>query len=91
MLALTGVGLAARHVWLQNLPADQVPECGPGLEYIVDNFPLVKALDMVLRGSGECATVQWTFLGLSISGWTLLCFLGFTGLGLYLLLRRGGR
>lgn len=88
VLGLTGGALAARHVWLQNLPPDQVPECGPGLDYIVDNFPLTRALELVLTGSGECAEVQWTFLGLSISGWTLVCFATFTLFGLYLLLRR---
>jgi disulfide bond formation protein DsbB len=56
------------------LPADQVPTCGPGLNFILENFPLSQAIDMVLRGSGECADVMWTFLGLSIPAWTLVAF-----------------
>ena len=76
--------MAGRHVWLQNLPPDRVPECGPGLEYMLSAFPFVDALAMVFRGSGECAEVQWTFLGLTIPGWTLLVFAGLIGFGLYL-------
>ena len=74
LVALIGAAISARHVWLQNLPADQVPSCGPGLNFIVDNFPLNEAFDMVLRGSGECAEVLWTFIGMSIPGWTLAAF-----------------
>lgn len=74
LVALIGAGISARHVWLQNLPADQVPSCGPGLNFIVENFPLNEALNMVLRGSGECAEVLWTFMGISIPGWTFAAF-----------------
>ena len=82
-----GVGISGRHVWLQHLPADQVPACGPDLGYIVANFPLGKALELVLRGSGSCAEVLWRFLGLSIPEWTLLLFLGLAMLVLWLLAR----
>jgi len=74
-VALAGAAISARHVWLQNLPADQVPSCGPGLNFILDNFPLADAVNMVMRGSGECAEVLWTFMGLSIPAWTLLAFI----------------
>ena len=78
LLALAGGGVAARHVWLQNLPADQVPSCGPGLDFMLETFPLIEVLSIVLSGSGECAEVSWRFLGLTIPGWTLvaLIFLG---------------
>jgi disulfide bond formation protein DsbB len=75
-------------VWLQNLPADQVPECGPGLEYMLNAFPLTEALSLVFRGSGECADVQWVFLGLTIPGWTLVIFTAFTIFGLLLVATR---
>jgi len=74
LVAGTGAAIAGRHVWLQQLPEDQVPTCGPGLNFILENFPINQAIDMVLRGSGECADVLWTFLGLSIPGWTLVAF-----------------
>lgn len=72
--AATGAGLAARHVWLQSLPADQVPACGPGLAYMMEQFPLMRMLQSVLSGSGECAEADWRFLGLTIAGWSLLWF-----------------
>ena len=84
---LAGIGIAGRHVWLQHLPADRVPACGPDLGYILDNFPLAQALELVLRGSGSCAERQWSFLGLSIPEWTLVLFVGLSLLTLWLLLR----
>ena len=79
-VAMIGVGIAGRHVWLQNLPADQVPACGPGLEYMLEAFPLGRTLDMVFTGSGECANVDWHFLGLTMPTWTLIAYL-LLGLG----------
>jgi disulfide bond formation protein DsbB len=73
--ALLGASISTRHVWLQNLPPEEVPECGPGLAYIFENFPLTETLKLMLNGTGECAEVLWTFLGLSIPGWTLVAFL----------------
>lgn len=73
--ALAGGGVAARQVWLQHLPPDQVPECGPGLEYMLQVYPLGRAIAKLLQGDGECAKVDWTFLGLSIAEWALVSFL----------------
>ena len=70
--ALLGAAVAGRHVWLQNLPAEQVPECGPGLEFMLEAFPLRKMFELVLRGSGECAEVQWALFGLSMPAWSLV-------------------
>jgi protein dithiol:quinone oxidoreductase len=80
--AAAGAAIAGRHVWLQSLPPDRVPECGPGLEYMLSAFPLSETLTMVLTGSGECAAVSWSFLGLTIPAWALLWFvvLGLAGL-----------
>jgi disulfide bond formation protein DsbB len=78
LAAAIGAGIAARHVWLQHLPPDQVPACGPGLNYMLETmqskFDFVKVLAKVLKGSGECAQINWTFLGFSMPEWTLLCF-----------------
>lgn len=73
--AMTGSLIAGRQVWLQHLPADQVPECGPGLDYMLEIFPLSETIKMVFTGSGECAEVGWTFLSLSIAEWSLICFI----------------
>ena len=75
MLSIIGIGLNLRHIWLQNLPADNVPECGPGLEYLLQNFPLQEALSTLLQGSGECAGVQWSLMGMTLTQQTLVLFI----------------
>jgi disulfide bond formation protein DsbB len=74
LVSLIGAGIAGRHVWLQHLPKDKVPECGPGLGYILDRFPVVNALEKIFRGSGECAEAGWRLMGLSIAEWSLVWF-----------------
>jgi disulfide bond formation protein DsbB len=86
--AIGGGAVAIRHLWLQSLPEDQVPACGPGLEYMMDVFPLQEVLSMILQGSGECAEESWRFLGLTIPGWTLLVFVGLLAVALVQLFRR---
>ena len=80
--ALGGAATASRHVWLQSLPPDKVPQCGPDLFFMLENFPFSRTLEKLLYGSGECAAVDWQFLGLSIAGWSLVWFVA---LGLYAL------
>jgi len=75
VVSLVGAGIATRHVWLQHLPKDKVPECGPGLNYMLDRFPLVEAFAKIFRGSGECAEVGWKLLGLSVAEWSLVWFI----------------
>ncbi len=75
IMSLVGASIAARHVWLQHLPKDKVPECGPGLGYILDRFPLISAFEKIFRGSGECAEASWRLLGLSIAEWSLVWFI----------------
>ena len=88
IVALGGLATATRQVWLQHLPADQVPACGPSLDYMVQNYPFSRMLHLLLRGSGQCAEVHWRFLGLSIAEWSWLWFAGFAALALVLALRR---
>ena len=80
LFAAGGAAVAARQVWLQHLPPDKVPQCGPDLYFMLENFPLARTLKTLVSGTGECATVDWTFLGLSIAEWSLACF---TALFLY--------
>jgi protein dithiol:quinone oxidoreductase len=90
VIAAIGAGVAGRHVWLQSLPPDEVPACGPGLDYILDSFPLSEALKLVFTGSGECATADWHFLGLSMPAWVLICVAALGVLGVWNNLRRRG-
>ena len=73
-----GGALAARHVWLQSLPKDQVPACGMGLSYMMESLPFLDVLKKVYAGSGECAEKGWEFLGLAIPGWTFVFFIAIT-------------
>ena len=88
LFSLGGAALAGRQIWLQNLPADQVPACGPSLDYMLDVFPLQEVITVMLQGTGDCAEVQWTFLGLSIPGWSLFWFIALAALSLIILIRR---
>ena len=72
MISSAGAGIAARHVWLQNLPPDKVPGCGPGLDFMMANFPLSEVLEMVFSGSGECAEISWSFAFLSMPAWVII-------------------
>jgi protein dithiol:quinone oxidoreductase len=74
LFALGGIGTAGRQVWLQHLPADKVPQCGPDLEFMLKNLPLSRTLEKLFTGTGECAVVDWSFLGLSIAEWSLAWF-----------------
>lgn len=88
LAALGGITVAGRHVWLQHLPADQVPACGPGLDYWMAAFPMQEVVRQVFQGSGECAKVDWTWLNVSLPGWTLALFAGLFVVALWQLLRR---
>jgi len=72
--AVTGAGIAMRQVWLQHLPPESVPECGPDLHFMLAVLPLLETIEMVFSGSGECAEVAWSFLSLSIAEWSLFWF-----------------
>tara|TARA_A200000113_G_C8597525_1_gene268149 strand:- start:23 stop:409 length:387 start_codon:yes stop_codon:yes gene_type:complete len=77
----SGAASATRHLYLQSLPADQVPTCGPDLAYLIDKSYFADALRMMLIGDGNCAEVMWTLAGISIPGWVLICcifILGFS-------------
>ena len=78
-----GCVVAGRHVWLQNMPEDQVPACGPGFNYIIDSFPFSEALRMIFAGSGECADVDWLFLGLTMPTWVLISFVVLGAAGIW--------
>ena len=83
-----GVGVATWHVYLQNLPPREVPGCGPGFEYIMENFALFDALSMIFKGSGECAEVVWRMLGLSMPSWVIIGLGGLLVAGVWNNLRR---
>ncbi len=85
--AVIGGGFSSRHIWLQSLPEDLVPACGPSLEYLLDAFPLQEAFTLLLQGDGNCAEVSWRFLGLTIPAWTLVAFIGLVLINLWQIFR----
>lgn len=74
---LFGVWSADHHVWIQNLPAADVPDCGPSFEYLMATLPLTELLTIMLQGDGNCAEIDWQFWGLSMPEWTRIWFSGF--------------
>lgn len=79
LVAIAGATISARHMWIQSLPPDKVPACGAPLK---DMLQMVKyggttygkVIVKVFEGSGECAKINWTFLGLTMPAWVLICF-----------------
>jgi len=86
--AFSGSGFSIRQLWLQSLPEDQVPACGPPADYLMDSFSLAEWLPMLLQGDGNCAKVDWTFLSLSIAGWMLIIFQALAFFALWQTVRR---
>jgi disulfide bond formation protein DsbB len=84
LMAMGGAGVAIRHWWLQAHRDSMVADCGVGFDYMFENFPLQKALTLVFRGTGDCAAIDWTFLGITIPQLALISFIGFAAYALYL-------
>lgn len=83
LLSAGGASLSIRHLYLQNLPKDKAPACGQDFYALVESTPFAEAIQTMLTGTGDCAEVQWTMMGLSIPGWTLIAFIGFAFWGLF--------
>ena len=91
LTALTGAGIALRHMWIQANPDKVMAECGAGFDYIFETFPLKRALDLVFKGTGECSAIDWTMFGLTIPQLSLVAFIGLAIYTVYLsTLKRSG-
>ncbi len=73
-----GFFIAARQVYLQSLPEDKIPACGPSLEMLYKYFPVNDLLHALFYGTGDCAKIDWTFLGMSMAFWSFVAFFGFS-------------
>src|SRR5437899_4602762 len=60
-----GVAVAGRHVWLQHLPPEKRPACGPALDYLLSAFGPGEGLSRVLRAAAQCAAGDVTALPVS--------------------------
>ncbi|MEX2366174.1 MAG: disulfide bond formation protein B [Pseudohongiellaceae bacterium] len=90
LFALAGGGFALRQIYLQHLPADQVPACGPSLGYMMEEFPIMEVLSVMLSGDGNCAEISWQdpLIGMSIPEWSLVAFIGLAAAGVYQAIRK---
>ena len=88
LAAIAGAAVAGRHAWLQQLPPDKVPSCGPGLDYMLETLPFTEMLSTVFKGSGECAEIVWQFLGLSMPAWVFIWVTALGVMGVWNNLRR---
>ena len=90
LLALSSaatIGVAARQLYIQHLPPGAVPTCGASLDIMLQFLPLKDVLVKVLSGSGECAKVDWRFLGLAMPAWVLIAALALGAFGVFANLR----
>ncbi len=88
LTALGGAGVAIRHWYLQANRESMVADCGVGFDYMFENFPLQKAFKLLFRGTGDCAAIDWTFLGLTLPQLGLISFLSFAVYAIYLASRK---
>lgn len=86
--SVAGLGLALRQIWLQHLPEDKVPSCGASLEFMMEVLPLREVVERVLKGTGECAVVDWTLMGLSMAQWSAICLCAILACAFWLMLPR---
>lgn len=92
--AIFGYAVADHQVWLQHLPPEDVPECGPGFDYLLETLPMTELFKVILQGDGSCAEITWMFLGMSMPEWTRVFFACFALAGffsLYISWKRGDR
>ena len=87
LASAAGIWVAGRQVWLQSLPEDEVPLCGPPLEYIFEVFQFGDLLKALFIGDGNCAEITWQFLGLSMAGWSFIWFTLFLVLSILIVLK----
>jgi disulfide bond formation protein DsbB len=90
LAALATIGVSARHLYVQSLPPGAVPSCGAPLDVLMQFTPLTEVIRKVLIGGGECQQVNWTFLGLAMPAWVLICALLLGVFGVMANLRRTG-
>jgi protein dithiol:quinone oxidoreductase len=81
--ATLGVLVSSRHIWIQMQPPGSVQACGASLDYMLDILPLFQVVRKVLFGSGECGTIDWTLLGLSMPWWVAFALTALAAWGLF--------
>ena len=73
LFSLGGGMIAGRQIYLQHLPADQIPTCAPPMDFLMDTLPFMELIQTILLGDGNCAEYQWRFI-FNFAEWALLFF-----------------
>ncbi|MGI3744008.1 MAG: disulfide bond formation protein B [Janthinobacterium lividum] len=85
LFSITGASVAARQVWLQASPPENMAACIENLHYLMETQSYVKVMAMVLAGSAGCSEINWSLFGISLPEWSLLAFSGLSLFALYYL------
>ena len=85
LTALGGAGWAMRHWYLQANKESIIADCGVGYDYMWENFSRIKMIKLIFKGTGDCAAIDWTFLGLTLPQLALISFTLFGIYAIYLL------
>jgi protein dithiol:quinone oxidoreductase len=91
IVALLGIVLAGRQIWLQHFPNVNGDECSVSIHYMLQILPWQEVLNKVFKGSAECSQQGWTLLSFNIAEWSLLWFCLFFVLNSYLILQEFSR
>ena len=81
LMGAATIATAGRHAWIQMQPEGSVPACGADLAFMLDLFPLTDVILKVFKAGGECAKIDWSFLGLSMPAWVLVLAVALTAVG----------
>jgi disulfide bond formation protein DsbB len=72
--AAGGAAAGAYHVYLQADPVRAAKCVGSPVELVLDKLAIGKLAPGLLQYDGPCTLKPWSFLGLSIPGWSLTWF-----------------
>lgn len=84
-MAMIGILLAGRQVWLQHFPPASTADCSPGLQYMIEALPVNELIQKIFAGTAECAVKTWSLMGINMAEWSMLCFLFLAAIFLLLL------
>lgn len=85
LFSVLGILIAGRQIWIQHLPIDQLPECAPGLDRLLEIHPILEVIKIVFQGSSECHHIHFTVFNLPISNWSFIIFTGFALVSLFII------
>lgn len=77
LASLYGAWLAAKQIFHQLQPMNAITKqdaCLPTLDYLIRTMPLKQVWQLLLQHSENCAEIGWSWLGISLAGWSLIVF-----------------